>query len=75
MKIHSQYTDGNGRVFDVRLEIGEIGEISDANAQDLAERVFASDVVSEAITALGYQDPFSITFVEVNDLTHYVTLT
>jgi len=75
MKIHAQYDDGNGHPFDLRLEIQNIAEITDAQAVDLAEHVFASDVVADAISALGYQDPFSVVSVEVTDLTHYVTLT
>lgn len=74
MKIHAQYDDGNGHPFDLRLEIQNIADITDAQAIDLAEHVFASDVVADAITALGYQDPFSVVFVEITDLIHYIDL-
>lgn len=75
MKIRAQITDNNGLVISVLLEIPEISEVSDVDALDLAERIFASDVVAAKVVELASPDPFVLAFVGVTDLTRNVPLT
>lgn len=75
MKIRAQITDNNGRVISVLLDIPEISDVSDVDALDLAERIFASDVVAAKVVELSSPDPFVLALVEVTDLTRSVPLT